>query len=139
MSQRHKAPRRKVEALSHTTGYGSTWWMHRLECGHVEQRKRRSPASTVGCSACLNELRKQTQVFIELRGLPDEAAVQEDDVAVELQAQKIAAEVASRLAIPSEMVGVQIGSTPSGLKIEGVQVWIPRLNAISMLNQSANQ
>lgn len=35
-----------------TGDYATTLWHHRLACGHVEARKRRAPATEIGCLRC---------------------------------------------------------------------------------------
>lgn len=133
MSDRNKAPRRSVLSVSHVSGYGTTWWKHRLECGHVEERKRKAVSSRIGCSACIAAERGLARQLVELMSLPDEGQTFADDVVVEFEASRVAAEIASRLKISVEMVDVQITSTGGGLKISGVRVWVPGDVALSLV------
>jgi len=134
VTERHKAPRRRVAGVSHVSGYGATWWLHRLECGHVERRKRKAPAPSIGCTACRQQMLTQAQTFIELSRLPNDEVGRGDDASVELEAQRLAAEVASRLRIQPELVQVHVSPTINGLVIDGATVWLPRVNALALLD-----
>lgn len=125
MSDRHRAPRRRVMSVTNTTGYGQTWWFHRLDCGHVEKRKRRAPASSIGCSSCVEAERVFARTTVGLMRLPSEDVRGSDDVHVDMKAGRVAAEIASRLHISVDMVNVQVASSVSGSKITGVSVWVP--------------
>lgn len=48
-----KAPPRAVLEIWRTGSYGQAQWHHRLECGHIEVRKRKAPAEEIKCAACL--------------------------------------------------------------------------------------
>lgn len=135
MSDRHRAPRRKVLSITNTAGYGQTWWFHRLDCGHVEKRKRKAPADTIGCSTCVEEERRFTRGAVDMMRLPPETDAGSDEASVELQAGRVAAEVASRLRVPTEMVDVQVSYVGSGLAITGVSVWMPASAALALLPQ----
>lgn len=50
-----KAPPRKVIEIWRTGTYGNAQWHHRLECGHVQVRKRKAPAPEAKCAACLEQ------------------------------------------------------------------------------------
>lgn len=83
--------------------YGQSVWHHELSCGHIEQRKRKAPASEVGCLRC--------EAFAELDvvsgGRPaggefDRAASLDVDVAV------LRVELASGLRVPADAVSLQV-------------------------------
>lgn len=67
--------------------------------------------------------------------LPPETDAGSDEASVELQAGRVAAEVASRLRVPTEMVDVQVSYVGSGLAITGVSVWMPASAALALLPQ----
>jgi len=56
MSQRRRAPKRRVSDVVREGVYPNVMWRHKLECGHWELRKRRSPAGRVGCTTCLGRV-----------------------------------------------------------------------------------
>lgn len=134
MSDRHKAPRRAVLSVTHVGSYGTTLWLHRLECGHVEKRKRKAPASAIGCSVCVDEQRTEAKSLVQMMKLPDEEFFTSSDVEVEDQAYRVAAEIASRLNISSGMVDVQISASSGNLRIMGASVWVPGDIAVSLLS-----
>lgn len=53
MANLRKGPPRKVLEIWRTGTYGQAQWHHRLECGHVQIRKRKAPAAEAKCAACL--------------------------------------------------------------------------------------
>lgn len=54
MSKR-SAPRRKVVDYWKSGEYGSVAWYIKLDCDHVELRKRKPPSGSVGCLQCAGE------------------------------------------------------------------------------------
>ena len=48
-----KAPRRKIVDISRIGAWGRVEYHHKLECGHVEARKRAQTAETMACSGCV--------------------------------------------------------------------------------------
>jgi hypothetical protein len=115
MSDRHKAPRRQVHTVARTTGYGQSWWIAALECGHTERRKKH-PAKSLGCTHCLKEERS---LAVMLR-MPSSAHVAiVDDPSVE--ASLLCSVIAERLDLPAEFVSAHI----EGLQISGFMAWIP--------------
>lgn len=59
---RKKAPQKKVMEISRTGRWGSVVYLHALECGHVEERKRPSKTESVACAKCVmaDDFGKQT-------------------------------------------------------------------------------
>ena len=50
---RKKAPQRSVKEIVRTGKWGSVSYLHALECGHVEERKRPAKTEVVACGKCL--------------------------------------------------------------------------------------
>ena len=123
MSDRHRAPRRKVRSVKRVGGYGSTEWLISLDCGHTERRKRTPKAPHVGCSACVSDERLAVAMLM----MPDDRTVTppDNDSEVMFQVAMISAGIAARLGIEPEMVDVRVTATGSGLQMEGASVWIP--------------
>lgn len=99
----------------------------------MEERKRKAKSSRVGCSSCISLERGLARQLVEMMSLPDEGQFFADDVVVEFDASRVAAEISSRLKIPVEMVDVQITSTAGGLRISGARVWVPGDVAMSLV------
>lgn len=49
------APRREVLRIIREGAYPHIRWLHVLECGHTAVRKRKAPASRIGCLVCLGQ------------------------------------------------------------------------------------
>lgn len=49
---RRQQPKRSVVSVEKAGKYPNVWWEHRLSCGHLERRKRRTAASKVACGQC---------------------------------------------------------------------------------------
>ncbi len=96
MSDLNKAPKREVLEVWRTGTYGRAAWHHRLECGHVAQKKRRSPGGTVACLDCLGvEPRKGYVPF-------------DPEVARISMEQRVIAGLALKFAVAPEFVDVRI-------------------------------
>ena len=50
---RKKAPQKKVLEITRTGKWGSVVYLHSLECGHVEERKRPAKTKVVACGKCV--------------------------------------------------------------------------------------
>jgi len=106
------APRREVLEIDRVGDWGEVTYRHLLACGHVEVRKRPSPARVIACSGCV-----QAAAFTE-RALP--ALVEAPDVdwdefaTAEYETQVVAAGLAGRLGVEAEFV--QVASGPEGVR-----------------------
>ena len=50
---RKKAPQKRVLDITRTGKWGSVVYLHSLECGHVEERKRPSKTDVIACGKCV--------------------------------------------------------------------------------------
>jgi len=118
MGDRHRAPRRAVINIIHVGGYGNVWWLHELECGHTERRKRVARATHIGCASCKHVER----VLVASLAQPgiDPAL----DAQVEIEADRLKAKLASALGVPLDAVGVSIRQGGSALEISGAMVFL---------------
>lgn len=107
------APRRQVLEIWKTGDYGTTIWHHRLECGHVEERKRRRPSDEIGCVRC--EMGEGLE-RLTAPGAPDPAD------SVDLDAAVLRAHLASGLGVPLDAVSIQM----SGGRLVGALVVLDR-------------
>lgn len=98
---RRSAPRRAVVEMWKTGAYGTTVWHHRLDCGHVEARKRRAPAGEIGCLRCEARVQMEADTPVTVAPASPEATL-DSDVAI------LRARVASALGIPVDSVTVQV-------------------------------
>lgn len=65
---RKKAPQRKIVDISRTGKWGSVVYLHSLECGHVEERKRPAKTEVVACAKCVmaEDFGKQTMDLVRM-------------------------------------------------------------------------
>lgn len=50
---RKAAPRRRIIDISRTGSWGRVEYEHRLDCGHIERRKRASSTDEMACTGCV--------------------------------------------------------------------------------------
>lgn len=117
MGDRHKGPRKQIVGVKKVGSYGTTWWLHDLECGHIERRKRKSPLNQIGCASCKQSERLLINV---LREEEDPAT----DMQVEVEASRLRAGLAASLGIPLESVEVNIRMVGRTSVITGAMVWL---------------
>lgn len=112
MTKAKGAPRRAVLEIDRVGDWGEVTYRHRLACGHVEVRKRPSPAKVIACSGCVH-----AAAFAE-RALPAVVEAPEGDwdefASAEYEAQVVAAGLAWRLGVEAEFVSVASG--PEGVR-----------------------
>ncbi|MBM4210843.1 MAG: hypothetical protein FJ187_09900, partial [Gammaproteobacteria bacterium] len=63
-----KAPQRKVVEITRTGKWGSVVYLHALECGHVEERKRPAKTAVIACAKCVmaEDFGKQTMDLVRI-------------------------------------------------------------------------
>lgn len=118
MSDRHSGPRRQVKRVRRVGLYGSVWWLHDLECGHVERRKRASTKSAIGCAACKSDERLLINVLRAPEFDPGR------DAQVQIEADQLRAKLASALGVPLDAVGVQVATGGQGLQVSGAMIFL---------------
>ena len=118
MSDRHSGPRREVKRVRRVGFYGSVWWLHDLECGHVERRKRASSKSEIGCAACKSDER----LLINVLRTPEFDSGR--DAQVQVEADQLRARLASALGVPLDAVGVQVATGGQGLQVSGAMIFL---------------
>ena len=118
MSDRHTGPRRKVQRVRRVGSYGSVWWLHDLECGHIERRKRASAKAVIGCASCKSDERL---LIKSLRGAEFDSA---HDAQVQIDADRLKAKLAAALGVPLDAVGVQVTMEGRVPQISGAMVFL---------------
>lgn len=118
MSDRHTGPRRKVQQVRRVGSYGSVWWLHDLECGHIERRKRASTKAMIGCASCKSDERLLINV---LRSPEFDSGY---DAQVQIDADRLRAKLAAALGVPLEAVGIQVTMEGRVPQISGAMVFL---------------
>jgi hypothetical protein len=118
VSDRHSGPRREVKRVRRVGSYGSVWWLHDLECGHVERRKRASSKPEIGCAACKSDER----LLINVLRTPEFDSGR--DAQVQVEADQLRAKLASALGVPLDAVGVQVATGGQGSQVSGAMIFL---------------
>lgn len=110
---RRSAPRRAVIDKWQTGGYATTLWHHRLDCGHVEVRKRQAGTSEIACMRC------EAAAAIDVHS-PALAAPVSAEASLTADVAILRAQIASSLKVPLDSVTVQVSID----KIAGAMIFL---------------
>ena len=110
MVNKKSAPQKKIVSIDKQGGWGDVSYYHKLECGHIEVRKRASTAPKIACTWCVvgeekgKELRALTLVqpptLEEVWDFYDTTINEEVDIA------QLRAGLASAIGCPQDSVEV---------------------------------
>jgi len=119
-----KAPRRAIVEIDRTGSWGQVQYEHRLDCGHIEVRKRASTADFLACSSCVlaaeheNRQRRQREQLDRID--PDDMVLDPLGAGLamsERDAAKIKAGLAARFGVSIEAVDVAVDDADGELKL----------------------
>ena len=126
-TERRKSPRRTVERIERTGGWGKVRYHHHLACGHIEIRPRASKAPKLACAWCLRvaqrdpELRLPSVVDNQLTVAVDiDGSLSRDEVEIE----GIRAMLARVLAIPGDAIDMVVTDVDNSLIIQSAVVFL---------------
>jgi|TARA_Y100000310_G_scaffold89170_1_gene86303 hypothetical protein len=126
-TERRKSPRRAVEQIERTGGWGNVRYHHHLACGHIEVRPRASKAPKLACAWCLRaaqrdpELRLPSVVDKQLTVIADiDESLSRDEVEIE----GIRARLARVLAIPGDAIDMVVTDVGNSLIIQSAVVFL---------------
>ncbi len=122
---RRSAPRRKVVETWTTGAYGTTVWHHRLDCGHVEGRKRKAPASEIGCLRC------EAQDAIERQTPIATASPANAEAQLGADAAILRARIAGALGLPVYSVTVELSVD----RVAGAVIFLEPRQIIDLLDK----
>jgi hypothetical protein len=137
------APQKNIVSIEKQGGWGDVSYYHKLECGHIEIRKRASTAPKIACTWCVigeqkgKELRALTLVqpptLEEVWDFYDETTSEEVDVA------KLRAGVANAVGCAQESVEVvSIVDEENILRVSYVTVFLDFETAKRIADKSRN-
>lgn len=129
MVNKKSAPQKKIVSIDKQGGWGDVSYYHKLECGHIEVRKRASTAPKIACTWCVvgeekgKELRALTLVqpptLEEVWDFYDTTINEEVDIA------QLRAGLASAIGCPQDSVEVVAEVTENNvLKVMYVNVFL---------------
>lgn len=79
------APQRAVVDITKTGSWGNVEYLHKLDCGHTEVRKRHAGTKLISCTGCvkaqmaeetLAQLATKTTIFVDVADIHDELATE---------------------------------------------------------------
>ena len=134
---RKQAPRRDVVDVVRIGDWGEVTYRHRLECGHVEVRKRPAKSDQMACESCLLVIRHDKQAPL-VQDQPGESPLLIDNpdlmdvfdpfaaemALVEGRAGRIRAGLSNRLGVPYDSVDVQIGDQDGKMSVLSASVYL---------------
>jgi len=137
------APQKNIVSIEKQGGWGDVSYYHKLECGHIEIRKRASTAPKIACTWCVigeqkgKELRALTLVqpptLEEVWDFYDETTSEEVDVA------KLRAGVANAVGCAQESVEViSVVDEDNVLRVSYVTVFLDFETAKKIADKSRN-
>jgi len=137
------APQKNIVSIEKQGGWGDVSYYHKLECGHIEVRKRASTAPKIACTWCVigeqkgKELRALTIVqpptLEEVWDFYDETTSEEVDVA------KLRAGVANAVGCAQESVEVvSIVDEENVLRVSYVTVFLDFETAKRIADRNKN-
>lgn len=65
---RKKAPQRRILEITRTGKWGAVVYLHALDCGHLEERKRPAKTEEIACAKCVmaEDFGKQTMDLVRI-------------------------------------------------------------------------
>lgn len=126
-----KAPKRKVSSIDKRGEWGNYVYVHHLECGHTDVRKRAAATPTVACGDCVRAVAKGEELKA-LVAVPQRTVIMDvddmidldEDHAVEFEAGALKAGLAASMSIPLESIDVVMSDVDGRLIVSSVVVFL---------------
>lgn len=123
-TERRRAPRKKIVSIEKIGRWGELTYNHKLECGHIDARKRAASSGEIACLWCL----RAEEQAIELKKFtapPVQSVFYDDNLAEEeTRIEKTRAAIAARIGIPMEAVDVATEDINGVLVIRSAVVYL---------------
>lgn len=125
LTSKREAPKRKVVDYWKQGEYGSVGWFVKLECEHVEVRKRKPPKDRMACLQCAGG---------QAPALPDGVVF---DPVVQMQSAEARTRrlLADRLGVSEDAVTVLFGGSLDSTDVTGARVYLDAEEIRSLLRQ----
>lgn len=129
---RKSAPQRLVVEIVKTGEWSKVQYIHKLECGHSESRKRAASTDKIACINCVKAERAEQILSNLARPVIIEPPIEEawidnigEDIAnTEQEINFIRAGIANSLGIPAEAVDVVMEDEGEGIQLSYVMVYL---------------
>lgn len=133
---RKKAPQQDVVEIQRIGSWGRVTYQHKLACGHIETRKRPSPAPKIACTWCVQAERKDEELkALAVRSQELSVDLGDDDIrpagleTAEEEAVAIKAAIVRALGCAAEAVDVVLEDNDGTLEVSGAIVFLDALQA----------
>lgn len=114
MSNKRQAPKRKVIDYWRSGEYGSVGWYVKLECDHVEVRKRKPPKDRMACLQCDGG---------QAPSVPD-GVVFDPVVQMQTTEQRVKRLLSKRLGVSEEAISVLFSGSLDSTDVTGARVYL---------------
>ena len=108
-TSKRSAPRRKVVSVARSGSWGNVQWVHSLECGHTDSRKRLTPeGEQVGCVKCVlaEQFRNELSTEVDTPDLNDVDSIAAEIASIEDSVARTKAALAAKLGTIPDSVDV---------------------------------
>jgi hypothetical protein len=126
-TEHRRAPRRRVVSVDRVGAWGKFQYLHTLDCGHTESRKRAARTEEITCVLCLRTDGREE----ELRGLfspqPTPLSSYDDGPSLvdeELRVEKIRATLAARFNVPIDAIGLSVEDVAGSLVVRNCVIYL---------------
>jgi hypothetical protein len=144
---RKSAPQRLVLEIVKTGEWSKVQYIHRLECGHSEVRKRAAGTQKISCINCVKAQKAEDILSNLARPVVVAPPIEEtwidgigEDIAhTEQEIGFIRAGIANSLGIPAEAVDVVMENTDDGMQLSYVMVYLDPDTAKSIASPRPKQ
>lgn len=143
---RKKAPQQRIVEIIKSGEWGKVQYLHKLECGHMETRKRALTTDRISCLGCVRAEEAENILTTLARPTIISAPIEDtwsDEIAEEIAHTEqeigfLRAGIARYLDIPSEAVDVVMEQTDTGIELSYVVIFVDADTARSMAKGNDN-
>lgn len=129
---RKSAPQQRVTEIIKTGEWSKIQYLHKLECGHIEIRKRAATTEKIACIGCVRAGQAEEILTSLARPVIIDPPIEEawiDNIGEEIanteqQVGSVRAGVASALGLSPEMVDVVMEQGEEGIELSYVVVFL---------------
>jgi len=122
-TEHRRSPRRKVLNIEKTGPWGKVVYVHHLECGHTERRKRAATTPELACAWCLRAREKDKEIK-SLSAIPLVADAEPNLADEEIRVEKLRSLIAARFSVPSDAVDISVEYVSGSLVVRHGLVYL---------------
>ena len=126
-TEHRRAPRRRIVSVDRVGSWGGFQYLHTLECGHTESRKRTARTDEINCIWCLRtEVRdEEIRSLTSAQSTPLSAYTDGPNlVDEEIRMEKIRSTLAARFSVPVDAIGLSIEDNAGSLVVKNCVIYL---------------